>query len=479
MLLKSKILKGVQWTTIAMLGTTILQIIKLATLARVLTPENFGLMAIVMVVIGFAQAFGDMGISSAIIQHQDITKNQLSSLYWLNIVSGFVLAIVVVATAPLVSSFYEYKDLELFIVVISLVFIVTAIGQQFRLLFQKDLDFKTIAIVNVLSQLIATLSAIAMALFGYGVWSLVVSVLLAAALNSLGFLITGLRRYDRPDVVFNYNDIRSFLGFGLYQMGERTVNYLSASVDKILIGKFVGMNAVGFYDMAWQLIIFPLQRINPIVNAVALPAYSKIQNEAEVRARYYSASVRLLSLITIPLLVFLLFFSEEVVMLVYGDGWDKTATLVSILAVVGVTKALGNPGGALILSMGRADVGFWWNVAWVTIVSFGITISLWLWSTVESAAYTLLILSLTVGLFWHGLVAKIGKINYWPIFIHFARILVICIIIGYFTRLFLTVANITSNTLSLLVSILFFASVYFVYITVNERAFISQILQRR
>ena len=461
-----------------MAATTALQLVKLAVLARFLAPEEFGLMAIVMVVVGFSQAFADMGISNAIIHRLDITHVQLSSLYWLNIVSGVVLAGVLVGLSPVIATFFEQPDLQVITMVVASVFILTAIGQQFRILCQKELQFATIALVTVFAQLVATGAAIYLAWQGHGVWALVYSMLIAAALTSFAFLVIGVHRHHKPSWVYQHRELAGFYSFGLYQMGERSINCISANIDKILIGKMVGMSAVGFYNMAWQLIIFPLSRINPIVNTVAFPAYAKLQLEPERRERYYTASVKLLSLITIPLLVFLFFFAAEIVLLVFGNGWEQTAILVQILAIVGVGKALGNPGGALILSLGRADVGFWWNIFWALLISTGIFLALWYRPTVESAAYMLLGLSMSTGFIWHYLIARIGKLNYWPIARHFIKVLAISILLGISVKYLTTHSNMESNFLILSTGAALFSLLYIGYLMLAERPFIETVLRR-
>lgn len=454
-----------------------MQLMKLAILARFIAPEEFGLMAIVMIIVGFSQAFADMGISNAIIYRQVVTHSQLSSLYWLNIFSGIILAGIVIGISPLVSLFYAQPQLELLTIVISSVFVITAFGQQFRILCQKELQFGIIAVITLFAELVATTAAIWLAWQGYGVWSLVYSMILAAALNSLGFVIVGVRRHHRPAFVYRHDELKGFYRFGLYQMGERSINYLSANIDKILIGKLVSMNAVGFYNMAWQLIIFPLSRINPIVNTVAFPAYAKLQHDTDTRSRYYTASVYLLSLVTIPLLAFLFFFASEVVLFVFGPGWEQTAVLVNILAVVGVAKALGNPGGALILAMGRADVGFWWNVAWAIIITLGMLAALWILPTVESAAYALLVLSLATGSIWHYLIVRIGKLNYWPIVAHVAKIFLVSFIIGWIAKMLVVWLDFSGVILQLLLAVAIFGFFYFVYLSLGERKFMMRIIR--
>ena len=472
-------IRGGQWIAFSMVCTTLLQLLKLAVLARFLAPEEFGLIAIVLIIFGFSQAFADMGISNALVHRQKISHIQLSSLYWLNIVSGITLAAIVSLASPLISRFYQQPQLTHLTIAISSIFIITAAGQQFRMLCQKEMQFGAIAIVTCSSELVASILAIWLAWRGFGVWALVLSMILAAISNALGFIAVGVRRHHRPAFVFRHKEIKEFYGFGLYQMGERSINYLSANIDKILIGKFVGMTALGLYNMAWQLITFPLSRINPIVNTVAFPAYAKLQSDIETRSRYYAASVRLLSLIAMPLLAFLFFFAPEVVLVAFGVGWEKTAFIVQILTIVGVSKALGNPGGALVLSMGRPDVGFWWNVAWCILITIGILVAVLLEPTLESAAYTLLVLSLIAGFIWHYVVARIAKLHYWPIAALFAKILVVSFAIGFLVDHIAMWLSLTSVISKMVFGTLTYGLLYFAYLALSESEFIMRILRSK
>jgi O-antigen/teichoic acid export membrane protein len=460
-----------------MVGTTALQLLKLAVLARFLAPEEFGLMAIVMVIVGFSQAFSDMGVSNAIIHRQEITTSQLSSLYWLNIMSGIALTLLVAGISPLVSDFFDRPQLAPMVIVVSSVFVINAVGQQFRVLCQKKLQFATVAALNLMAELVGMVAAIWLAWQGYGVWALVYSMIVAATFTSLGFLIVGVRRHHRPALIYRHDELSGFYGFGLYQMGERAINYVSANIDKVLIGKFAGMTAVGFYNMAWQLIIFPLSRINPVVNTVAFPTYALLQHDTDTRSRYYAASVRILSLVTVPLLAFVFFFASAVTALVFGPGWEQTAVLAQILTVVGVAKALGNPGGALLLSMGRADVGFWWNIVWAITVTLGILAALRLSPTAESAAFMLLGLSLATSFIWHYLIARIGKLDYWPIAGHFAKIVVMSMIVGLLAKTAVVWLEFESVIAQLIVASTSFGLLYLVYLALAERKFLLRVVR--
>lgn len=431
MSLKKQAIGGVKWTTTSMLVVTVLQFAQFSILARFLDPDDFGLMAVMMVVIGFSRAFQDMGISNAIIQRQNITHTQLSSLYWLNIASGVVLCLIVLAISPLVADFYDEPRITGLMNILSSVFVLVAIGNQYRVLCQKELNFRTMETINIVAAIAALVVAITLAVQGFGVVTLVVAMLTQAGLASTLFLWIGLRRYHKPNLVYRHSELKGFYGFGLYQMGERSINYISANADKLLIGKLVGMDATGFYNLAWQLVIFPLAKINPIVNKVAFPVYSKVQNDPAALNLYYYFNVKILSLVTMPLLAFLLFFSQEVVRVVFGEGWAATADLLPALALVGILKALGNPGGAIILALGRADVGFWWNVIWAISIVVGLIIGLWLFPSVHTAVYVLLGLSLTVGMVWHVLIARIAKVEYKPILKHLLKLFAVVMGIGW------------------------------------------------
>lgn len=479
MSLKKQAVGGVKWTTASTVIVTILQLAQMSILARFLEPGDFGLMAIMMVVIGFSQAFQDMGISNAIIQRKEISHTQLSSLYWLNIIAGAVLTLIVIAIAPLVAMFYEEPRITSLMILLSSTFILVAIGNQYRVLCQKNLNFRTMEIINVSTSAVSFIVAAVMAYKGYGVLTLVWAMITQAALSSLLFLWIGLKHYHKPSLVYRHSELEGFYGFGMYQMGERSINYISANADKILIGKLVGINAVGFYNLAWQLIIFPLSKINPIINKVAFPVYSKVQNDPATLNRYYTLNVKLLSLVTMPLLAFLMFFSSEVVGLVFGEGWDTTASLLPILALVGILKALGNPGGALILAKGRADVGFWWNIVWAITIVVALSIGLWIKDSLYTAVYILLGLNLTVGAIWHMLIAKIGEIQYLALIRHFIKTFIAVILIGWLASTLLNMYIINSNLIHIILGTVICGALYIMYLLTFEKKLIKTIREMR
>jgi O-antigen/teichoic acid export membrane protein len=473
MSLKNSAISGVKWTTVSMVIVTILQLLQLSVLARYLEPTDFGLMAILMVVIGFSQAFMDMGISNAIIHYKNITHSQLSSLYWLNILAGMLLAIIVISLSPIISLFYEEPRITGLLIALSSVFIIVSLGNQYRILCQKNLLFNLMAKIEIVTAIFSFLIAIYFAYAGSGVYALVFAMLTQAGVSSALYLYVGLKYHHIPSFTYNHKELKGFYSFGIFQMGESSLNYLSANIDKILIGKMVGMQAVGFYNMAWQLIIFPLAKINPIVNKVAFPVYAKIQDNTQILNRYYSLSVKTLSLLTVPILVFLSFFSVDVVLIVFGEGWEKTATLVTVLAFIGVGKALGNPGGALLLSLGRADVGFWWNLFWGACVSITLYLVLLFFPSAEAVAFALLGLNFTVGMIWHILIAKIGRVSYLSIFLHFVKVIVVTLIIAGIALLSVNYFNLETPIFRVMLAGMICLTLYVPYLLVVEKSLLK------
>ena len=431
-------------------------------------------MAIVMVIIGFANAFKDMGISNAIIHRQSISHSQLSRLYWLNLVSGILLTCLVASLAPWIANFYGQPELRNMIILLSLSFFLVSIGNQYRILCQKELQFNRMAVIEIVSVVIAFIVAVTLAANGFGVYSLVFGLLSQTCTSSFMYLFIGLKIHHRPSFAYKHRELKGFFSFGLFQMGEKSINQLGGNLDKLLLGKMVGMDAVGFYDMAFRLVIFPLAKINPTVNKLAFPVFAKYQTDPDRLNQCYFLNVKVLSLVTIPLLVFLFFYSSEIVLLVFGDGWDKVSELLKILAVVGAMKALGNPGGPLMLAIGRADVGFWWNIVWTTALSVSLVTTIIVFPTVDAVAYCLLLFSITFGLIWHYIVRTIGKIHYLKLTLQIVKITAVAIVAAMCSILVLNVSNVNTPFLRVLIGLILCVTVYSPLLLFERKRFQQQ-----
>lgn len=367
--LKQQAVSGVKWTGISRAFSALLQFGTTAVLAHLLDPSDFGLMAMILVVSGFVRAFADAGISNALIYRQDATDEQLSSLYWLNVIAGVTMCLIVLAARPLIVAYYREPRISVYLSVVAVQFVISALGQQFKMLVQKELRFRTLSAIEITASGIASVSAMSTAILGWGVWSLVLHSIILASMTSLMCISWAARSGKLPGLHFRRADLHGFVGFGLCQMGERSINYLSANVDNLIIGRFLGAEALGYYSLAYQLISFPRARFNPIITQVAFPVFSKVQHDNGVLRRAYLRVVSYVATFAFPTLAGMFVVAPLFVQVVYGKAWLPAVAVIRILCIVGAVKAQGNPIGSLLLSKGRADIGFYWNLFVVVAMS--------------------------------------------------------------------------------------------------------------
>ncbi len=443
-----------------MLVVTFCQLIQLLVLARLFSPHEFGIASIILIYIGFSQTFIDGGLSNAIIQKQSTTLEQLSSLFWFGVVIGAALSISTFIIAPSIAVFFKYQPFSDFIRLISPTFVISSFGIHFRALYEKNITFAIPCIVDITTTIIQTVATLTFAIMGLGAISIVYGFLIRSLLASVALVYFGCKFHYVPSFVLNIHKIKSHIQFGLFELGNKSINYFSANIDKLLIGKMIGMQSVGIYNLAWQFVIFPVTKLIPIINKVALPIYSRQSSHPEVMARSYSYTIRLSSFVTIPALTFLSFNSHELIQIIYGDFWKQTADVISVLAYLAMFKVIANPGGTLLLALGRADLCFWWNLVWSLVVLMFLYIVLYQIPNIEVIAPTLLVLSMTIGMLWHVMIFKVSKVNYWPIIKYLVWCFLIAHVSAFIVGLIVNKFTMASSPTILLVKLILFVSTY-------------------
>jgi len=388
--LRASAVSGVKWTGTSAILTAGLQFLQMSVLAHLLTPDDFGLMSMVMVAIGLSQAVADLGISNAIVHRQDVTDAHMSSLYWLNIMGGLGVFALVAGVSPLIARFYGDPRLVRLICWAAVILPVTAIGNLFQMQMQKTLRFERLAKAEVGAVASGAAVAIVSAMYGQGVFALIWGQLASAGVRTCGFVAIGWRTW-RPGLRFRREDLAGYLRFGIYQMGERGINYLSANIDYVVIGRFLGSEILGAYVMAYQLVILPITRINPILTRVAFPIFARRQTDDVSLCRGYLEISRLLGFVLFPTLIGLGITSPVFVPLFLGGGWQPTVHLVRILVPVGILKGLGNPLGSILLAKGRVGFGFVWNA--IALVVYATVFWLFARQGVYAVAWSYAVLS--------------------------------------------------------------------------------------
>jgi O-antigen/teichoic acid export membrane protein len=361
-MLKEKAIKGLKWTALSSGIGVVVQLLQIAILARVLDSHAFGIMALATSFIGFSQLFLDMGISNAIIYNQDINKQQLSSLFWLNLGTGWLLFLLIVVTAPLVASFYHEPDLKNVIILIGVSFLIQPLEQQFYALMKKELLFNDIARRDIASKLIAFVIAVILAWNGFGVYSLVISYLSGVVIATTLVVIAGLK-FHRPTFHFKLSETKKFLSFGIYQTADSTLNYFNTQIDNFIIGKLLGVEILGIYNIAKNLAMRPSQIINPIVTQVSFPVMAKIQYDNSLLKSVYLRSINYLSSCNVPIYLFICIMAEPIVLVLFGSNWLAAVPSLRLLSIYYLIRSTNNPVGSLLMAKGRVKLSFYWNAA--------------------------------------------------------------------------------------------------------------------
>jgi O-antigen/teichoic acid export membrane protein len=314
----------------------------------------------VIVIVGFGQLFADMGMSSAIIHHQEVTENELSSLYWFNIFVGCCIFLLMIVSIPLIVGFYSEPRLKDLLILAAPIFLITPFGQQYEILLQKSLHFDRLASAHIVSTICNSLATVTFALLGFRVYSLVLGQLSGSLLKVLVLMLWGLKIY-RPRWHFRHHDLGKYISFGLFQLGDKTINYFGSNLDYLLIGSLLGAKALGYYTLAWNLVLRPPMIINPIINRVAFPVFSIVQQDTDRLKRGYLKTLQLLSLVNFPLLIGICACASTLVPVFFGSQWMESVVLVQVLFLVGILRSVGNPVGSLLLAKGKAALGFKWS----------------------------------------------------------------------------------------------------------------------
>lgn len=475
MSLLSLSIKGIKWTSVSFVSITILQFAQLSILSHLLTPQDFGLMAMLTVIYGFVNRFADMGISNAIIHRQDIENHHMDSLFWINIFFGLIIFTVVCLWAPFLSKLFNEPRLDNLIYWVSIPFVITPMGQLFQVIFQKKLCFKTLGVIDAISIFLGVCASILLAFNNHGVMSMIMGMLVSSISKTVMLIVMGWSMW-RPGFHFSIKDIKPYLSFGLFQMGEKGINYISANIDYIIIGRYLGPEVLGVYRLAYELVIMPMQKLNPVLTNVAFPIFAIKQNDSAILRKGYLAMIKVISYISSPLIIGLAVISPAFVPIVFGPGWEQAIPLIRILALLGILKALFNPCGTIFLAKGRADIGFYLNIIILTLntvvfffaVKIGVTAVAWCFLLLNFA-YSIFILKILNQLIFLKPIDMIKEISP-PI--------LISVLMGFITYcFFMAISACFSSAVLLLTTITVGMLSFFIMCFIFQKDYFFQMIQ--
>ena len=330
----------------------LIQSVATIVLARLLTPADFGLVAMVSTVTGLGQAFADLGLSEATIQRKEISHNQVSALFWINVAIGLGLMTITLISAPVLARFYREPRLVNITVLVSLTFLFGGLRVQPDAILKRQMRFAALATRDVVSYAVAVPIAILMAWRGAGYWALVALPLI---LNFNVMTLSWLMIKWRPSLPRRDAQVGSMIAFGGNVAASYFVITVSRSADNVLIGRYIGAGPLGLYSRAYNLLMLPVRQLSAPAASVAVPAFSRTQDDPERFARYYLRAVNLLMWISAPIFGFLFAAARPVIILMLGNQWREAAPVFQILAVCALTQLLLESTIWLFVSRGQSQ----------------------------------------------------------------------------------------------------------------------------
>lgn len=359
--LKERAFSAVRWTAVSAATGAIVQLLQVMLLTRILTPADYGTMAIVGAVLTFPWIISDAGLNSAFIHRRNVTDGERSSLFWASVLFAVLLGGLVVALAPLIA--WIYGDARLFplLGLSAGTFLVGGLGAQFRMQAEKSLRFKPMAIIETVAALTSMVVAVLTAAAGAGPYTLVWASLSRAAVNT-GLAWVYLSEDWKPSWHFSWRELQPFVRFGLATVTGAIIGNVNRNLDVIVLGKFAPAASLGLYSVPRNFINQMHLIINPIISRVGFPLIASVQHDrAQVHAINVS-TLNLLGAINAPLYVGMGFFSDVLVRLLFGAQWHDTGPLLAILAVMGYARTMLSTSYGLILGVGLSRLQITWSL---------------------------------------------------------------------------------------------------------------------
>jgi lipopolysaccharide exporter len=371
MSLRAKTLSGLKLNVASTIVSLIFQTGQLIILSRLFAPEVFGMMSLLLIVTNFSAIFLDLGVSNAIIQRKETDIKELSTLYYLNIIMGAMLCLAIFLCSGLLAQLFRQSRLQTYLQWISLIYLIIPFGQQYRAIFQKRMAFNILVKIDIFTTIVTTVLTVILAYTGFGIYSIIWAQIASAAISTLLVMYFGRKEY-KPVWYFNFQKAKPYLSFGLYQSGESIMNYFNTNIDGMSIGRLVGATMLGYYQVAYNVIIIPSRRINPILTKVFFPAFSLMQDDQQRLKKNFYKLLNILNFVNFPIFFALFVLAEPFIVVVFGAKWLTSVPILRILCGVGLLRSLGNPVGSLMYAKGEARRIFLFNVYKVFIQVPGI-----------------------------------------------------------------------------------------------------------
>jgi len=385
---RKDIITGITYTAISKYLGTVISLIVTGILARLISPPEFGIIAIATVIIAFFSMFSDLGIAPAIVQYKDLDKEALADIFSFTTWTGLVISVGFFFLSWLIADYYNSAILVTICQILSVNLFFAALNIVPYALLLRNKEFKYIAYMNLSVQFIGGTISVIAALYGAGLYALLINPLF----SSIVLFILGFRKYPQKiKLTMGLASMRRIYSYSLYQFLFDLINYFSRNLDKLFIGKYLGLSALGYYEKSYRLMMLPLQNITHVITPVMHPVFSEFQNDLKHLSWSYLKIVRLLAFLGFPLSVFLWFAANELILVVFGPQWERSVPVFQILALsVGIQIILSTSGSIFQAANDTRSLFISGLLSAVTNIG-GMIIGIFVFKSLEAVAWCILI----------------------------------------------------------------------------------------
>ncbi|MDR4513796.1 lipopolysaccharide biosynthesis protein [Nitrosomonas sp.] len=351
--IKAKVLSGLRWTISARFASQLFSWMVTIIVIRLLNPEDYGLLAMATVFISFLILLNTLGLDAPLVQKKDLTEDERRRIFGVIILANLAIFVGLFLTAPFIAQFFDEQQLTAIIRVLSLSFLIDIFLLLPLAKLDREIAFKHRSIIEFVTAVISSLATLALAYYGFGVWSLVYGSLLSHLLRTIGMNLIA-PSWCKPD--FSLTGLKQLFLFGSYVTMERGLWHIHSESDKLIGGRFMGADLLGYFAVASHLASFPIQKLSSLIQSIAFPAFSKAKQITDKTGIYFLKANQVACVITFPVFLGISCVAPELVKIFLGEKWVSAIIPLQILALVMPFRALGNIITPLLWGIGMPRV---------------------------------------------------------------------------------------------------------------------------
>jgi len=398
--LKQRTIKGIAWTAVSRFSDQLINVAVFFVLARLLTPAAFGLAAMAATFIAFVRIFADQGMSKSIIQKRELDEYDLDTAFWTVVLMGLMLTAVGILLSGAVANLFNEPELQPIVAVLSTTFLITSFSNTQQSLMQRNMQFRALAVRTQAAHIFSGAAAVAAALAGFGVWSLVIQAIVMSLVSVVTLWSVSSWR---PGLHFSLERFRELFGFGSNMVGLSLMGYLKTRSDDLLIGYFLGPVALGYYTVAYRLTRMVLELMQSVFGSVSFPVFARLQHKPAELQQAFLRFVHTTAAVSFPSFMAMIVLAPTIIVVLFGQQWIPSIVIMQILSLAGFTMSIGYYSGNALVATNRPNLA--------------LRLDLLLTSLSVAAFY----LAVPYGIVWVATAFTIVRISYYFVYLFFVH----------------------------------------------------------